>query len=211
MAAFQAAKVVVGPEGSAFSGVVFAPPGVAVIEWGYSRCDTWVTAEYYGLAAAYFQLMPRWYLDTSTVSAHTCFESTLIERIDNCPWHLAASDVQLYKALLGEVLLDGGSALRRRAAAQSMHVRTQSEAEAAVAAAEMAEMSNNASLQETAERRVAEGRAGQARLVAEVERRQRLFMRQLRRRCRHMAPTGVTACVDMGMRRSQTGKKLNLA
>jgi len=96
--AYSRARVFVGPEGSAFSGLAFARDGVSVIEWVGRRDDTLYHLSYLGIAARYFQLLPHWRNSTPSGAA------ACINNIDDCPWHLTAADMELYAALLREVI-----------------------------------------------------------------------------------------------------------
>ena len=72
--------------------------GVSVIEWVGRRDDTLYHLSYLGIAARYFQLLPHWRNSTPSGAA------ACINNIDDCPWHLTAADMELYVALLREVI-----------------------------------------------------------------------------------------------------------
>lgn len=112
---YARARVIVGPEGSAFSGVAFAPDGVSVIEWVGLRDDTYYHLLYLGMRARYFQLLPHWLSDGPRANA-LCAETNTI---DNCPWSLTHDDFALYLALLRHVVRDGGKALCGAGAAEA--------------------------------------------------------------------------------------------
>ncbi|KAL1511665.1 hypothetical protein AB1Y20_004955 [Prymnesium parvum] len=120
--AFGGAAVIVGSHGTGWSGLVFASPRVALIEWAYRR-DSWTIAEYLGLDATYYQLLPHW-VDHPHV--HPCNQSHLM---DDCPWHLDATDLATYSTLLARVVRGDAP----RAVGGSVRVRTDEEVDAAVA------------------------------------------------------------------------------
>jgi len=103
-AAFRDASVVVGSEGTAFSGLAFCRVGVKLIQWALRRDEDWAVAEYLDLGADYYQLMPRWAI------AHEIDDCNATRVMDDCPWHLMPEDVRLYAALLGDILRGHGPA-----------------------------------------------------------------------------------------------------
>ena len=123
--AFGRARIIAGPEGTAWSGVAFARQGVALVQWCGIR-DGWSLAEYFGLGAAYYQLHPHWRVDPAVPSC------AATGHIDECPWHLTPADLGVWDQLLAELLRDQGAALRRaghvapriaRAAAEQARVK----------------------------------------------------------------------------------------
>ena len=104
--AFGRARIIAGPEGTAWSGVAFARQGVALVQWCGIR-DGWSLAEYFGLGAAYYQLHPHWRVDPAVPSC------AATGHIDECPWHLTPADLGVWDQLLAELLRDQGAALRR--------------------------------------------------------------------------------------------------
>ena len=125
--AFSRARIIAGPEGTAWSGVAFARQGVALVQWCGIR-DGWSLAEYFGLGAAYYQLHPHWRVDSTVPSC------AATGHIDECPWHLTPADLGVWDQLLAELLRDQGAALRRagdgaprvvRAAAEQARVKRQ--------------------------------------------------------------------------------------
>ena len=114
-AAFARARVVIGTQGTAFSGLAFATPGRlrAVIEWAFLRADSWEAFSYLGLgdAARYFQLMPRWSSACAERKAAAVPAVPTMLAMDDCEWTLARADVGAYLGLLAEALRDGGRAL----------------------------------------------------------------------------------------------------
>ena len=91
--AFASARIIVGAHGTGWSGLAFARSNVVIIEWAFLR-DSWTIAEYLGLNATYLQLKPHWF---DHPSVQPCNESHLM---DDCPWHLDASDLETYATLL---------------------------------------------------------------------------------------------------------------
>tara|TARA_B110000196_G_scaffold234225_1_gene202644 strand:- start:147 stop:674 length:528 start_codon:yes stop_codon:yes gene_type:complete len=104
--AFSRARIIAGPEGTAWSGVAFARQGVALVQWCGIR-DDWSLAEYFGLGAAYYQLHPHWHVDPTVPSC------AATGHIDECPWHLTPADLGVWDQLLADLLRDQGAALRR--------------------------------------------------------------------------------------------------
>ena len=104
--AFSRARIIAGPEGTAWSGVAFARQAVALVQWCGIR-DDWSLAEYFGLGAAYYQLHPHWRVDPTVPSC------AATGHIDECPWHLTPADLRVWDQLLAELLRDQGAALRR--------------------------------------------------------------------------------------------------
>lgn len=96
--AFASAAIVVGSHGTGWSGLVFARPAVVLIEWAFLR-DSWTLAEYLGLNATYFQLLPHW-IDNPHVLP--CNESRMM---DDCPWRLDEGDLRTYDLLLDQILV----------------------------------------------------------------------------------------------------------
>ena len=117
---FGRAGLIVGPHGTAWSGLAFARPGVAVVEW-CGRRDSWSLTEYLGLGASYYQLHPHWRIDPGVPS---CAAS---QDVDDCPWHLTTFDLGLYAQLLSELLNDGGASLRGASRASPRVARASSE------------------------------------------------------------------------------------
>lgn len=117
---FGRARLIVGPHGTAWSGLAFARPGVAVVEW-CGRRDSWSLTEYLGLGASYYQLHPHWRIDPGVPS---CASS---QDVDDCPWFLTASDLGLYTQLLSELLNDGGASLRGASRASPRVARASNE------------------------------------------------------------------------------------
>lgn len=105
-ASFRDAQIVVGPQGTAFSGLAFCRTGVQVIEWALRRDEDWAVLEYFDLHADYYQLMPRW----SVSQAIPDCNATHI--MDDCPWYLDSEDVELYVELLGAILQGDGPAAK---------------------------------------------------------------------------------------------------
>ena len=117
---FGRARVIVGPEGTAWSGVAFARQGVALVQWSGMR-DGWSLAEYFGLGAAHYQLHPHWRVDLTVPSC------AATGHIDECPWHLTPADLGIWLQLLAELLRDEGATLRRAAEGAPRVVRAASE------------------------------------------------------------------------------------
>ena len=117
---FGRARLIAGPHGTAWSGLAFARPGVAAVEW-CGRRDSWSLTEYLGLRASYHQLHPHWRIDPGVPSCATS------QDIDDCPWLLTASDLELYAQLLSELLNDGGASLRGASRASPRVARASSE------------------------------------------------------------------------------------
>ena len=122
--AFSSARVVVGPQGTAFSGLAFCRRRVTIVEWALRRDEDWAVAEYFGLDADYYQLMPRWTIEPTV---RDCNASRVM---DECPWHLEAADMALYAKLLNSILVgtDPAATAASLQLAPPMHFRTSEEA-----------------------------------------------------------------------------------
>ena len=105
--AFETASVVVGPQGTSFSGLAFCRRGVTIIEWALRRDEDWALTEYLALGADYYQLMPRWHIASSVTACNTS------RVMDDCPWHLNPADIDLYVRLLDAILSGRGPAMTR--------------------------------------------------------------------------------------------------
>jgi hypothetical protein len=108
---FARARVVVGPDGTAFSGLAFARPGVAVVQWSFDREGAALFTNYlFHTEATFFKLWPRWRRDTSLAG---CNSSRL--SWNGCPWHLLPPDLRAYETIIAHLAKDSGRELLSQA------------------------------------------------------------------------------------------------
>lgn len=108
--AFSRARIVVGPDGTAFSGLAFSRPGVAVVQWSFEREGAALFSNYlFHNGARFFKLWPRWRQDPTNA---VCNSSRL--PWNGCPWFLLPADIEIFIKLLRHLLHDGGSELIAR-------------------------------------------------------------------------------------------------
>ena len=81
--------------------------------------NSWAIAQYLGLEANYFQLLPKWLDNTSASCGH----------MDECPWHLDPHDITMWLSLLRELLRDRGNGLLARSSHAKLTIRTDEEVE----------------------------------------------------------------------------------
>jgi hypothetical protein len=119
--AFGRARIVVGPDGTAFSGLAFARPGVAVVQWSFDREGAALFTNYlFHEEATFFKLWPRWRRDTTVAVCNT-----LRLPWNGCPWHLLPRDLQVYEALIGHLVRNSGRELLSQAQSGQGHALKQ--------------------------------------------------------------------------------------